>query len=112
MSDPLRLLTTRQAAQKLGLCERSIKRRPIPYIRDGKRRLYLEADIEAYLSDRRVEPCQSSSVRAPRTGKLKSKSEAPGLLEALAQSTSARRANLNATYARSSKRKLALTERN
>lgn len=84
----MKLLTVDQVAALLGKSVRTAKRRPIPFSRDGRTRLYDQRDVDAYLA--RVKECPYSEGRAPRIITRRSSSEAVGLYEALAKRPGAR----------------------
>jgi hypothetical protein len=80
----MKLMTAAEVAALLR-CEsvRTVKRKPIPYVRVARIRLYDPADVRAYLESQRI--CPSTNAPTPRSGTPKLKSTGTGLAAALAQ---------------------------
>ena len=60
-----RAVIVAEYAEILKKSARTVKRRPIPYCRDGNSRLYHRSDVYAYLAE--VRKCPSSSAPARRS---------------------------------------------
>ena len=90
------LLTIEEVAERLRCSPRTVKRRGIAYVRDGNRRLYDPADVNAYLSEQRV--CPSSAAQTHLSGTRKFKSVAPAWSDLLKQRTGVKRCASKSSY--------------
>lgn len=68
------LLTEREAAERLSICERTLRKERqagrLPYIKFGRAIRYAPADLEAFIESARL--CQSIAEKAPRIGGIRS----------------------------------------
>ena len=77
------LLTLEEVAAMLRKSTRTVRRRPIPFIRDGNSRLYEMRDVQDYMRENKE--CLQANGRARRTTGRTSKSMVGGFSEALRQ---------------------------
>lgn len=87
------LLTEAEAAAKLKLCERTLRKERqagrLPYIRFGRAIRYAQADLESFIEGARQ--CQSIVEKAPRTGGIRSPSAVVDFAAARAERRSGKR---------------------